>query len=343
MGVLVVPCCWGWVFILYFKMPQEKKFVEVGRVVHITSGPSAGEIGCIVDIIDAKRLLVDGPKMPRREIKLKDMFLTRILLKMEKALSHKPLMALWKKFLVDQRYAKTVHAQRLEKKAKREACTDFEFFKVRMASRQMNKIIENSVKNLTEKYPRALAKMERKRRVDMGVKLGYRKVKQLTPEERAVKDAREKIMNENRKTKSQIAYKLKKEDRARRAAANKERIAKKKASGALKIRAPLPKDKDGKTKRVHKVNKTPNTPHVSSVKLFRRARDADRKSKAELRAKTTQALQENRAAIKKAKSEGVPAPKKLRLKAVVPKRSTVKKQTKKRQEANKAKAAAAAE
>merc|ERR1711915_67259 len=223
-------------------MPQEKKFVEVGRVVHVTSGPSAaGEIGCIVDIIDAKRFLVDGPRMQRCEIKLKDMFLTRILLKIEKAIAHKPLMAMWKKFLVDERYKRTIHAQRLEKKAKREACTDYEFFKVRMAARQINKIVENSVKNLTEKYPRAMAKMERKRRIDMGVALGYRQVKKLTPEEKAVKEAREKIIRENRKVKSQIAYELKKKARAKRAEVNKARIAKKKEKNTLKVRKPLAK------------------------------------------------------------------------------------------------------
>jgi len=162
-------------------MPQPKKYVEVGRVVHVTSGPRAGGLGCIVDIIDANRFLVDGPKMPRCEIKLKDMFLTRIVLKIEKALSHVSLLAAWKKFLVDERYQRTDHAQRLAKKEKRAACTDFEFFKVRLAARQMNKIVNNSVKNLTEKYPRALAKMERKRRIDMGVALGFRKLKKTYP------------------------------------------------------------------------------------------------------------------------------------------------------------------
>jgi len=321
-------------------MPQEKKYVEVGRVVHVTTGPHAGQIGCIIDIIDAKRLLVDGPKMPRCEIKLKDMFLTRIHLKVEKALSHKLLMAMWDKYLVEDRYKKTVHAQRLEKKAKREACTDFEFFKVRLAGRQINKILDNSVKNLSEKYPRALVKMERKRRIDMGVKLGYRKEKKLTPEEKAVKDAREKITKENKRVKAQNAQKLKKEARAKRALLNKARLAKKIEAGKLKVRAPLPKDAEGKTKRVRKINKSPTAPHVSSVKAFRRARDADRKQKSDIRKSTTKALQENRAAIKKAKADGVKAPAKLKIKAVQPKRSTHKKLIKKKQEAKKAAAAA---
>jgi len=259
----------------FVEMPQEKKLVEVGRVVHITTGPCAGEIGAIVDIIDAKRLLVDGPRMPRREIKLKDMFLTRILLKIEKACSAKTLYAKWEKAAVDMRYKNTDHAKRLEKKAKRAAMTDFEFFKVRTAARTANKIKANCIKNLKEKYPRALAKMERSRRIDMGVKLGYRVVKQLTPEEKAVKEAREKIIRANRKLKSSEAYKLKKEKRAATAAKRKARLAKKKASPDFKPKKTVPKEK-----RVSHENKNPTTPHVSSVKEFRKS--------------NTQALQANR-------------------------------------------------
>lgn len=322
-------------------------------MVHIATGPCAGQVGCIVDIIDAKRFLVDGPSMLRCEIKLKDMFLTRILLPTgvktlpngekvkDRTISPKTLMALWSSKLVDERYKRTTHAQRLEKKAKREACTDYEFFKVRVAARQINKIVENSVKNLTEKYPRAMAKMERKRRIDMGVALGYRQVKKLTPEEKAVKEAREKIIRENRKVKSQIAYELKKKARAKRAEVNKARIAKKKEKNTLKVRKPLAKDESGKNIRKSNENKTPTTPHVSSVKLFRRARDADRKEKATRRRVITKSLQENRAAIKKAVSAGTKPPRKLSAKTIQPKRSTQKKQIKKSQEAKVAAAAAA--
>merc|ERR1711962_342766 len=329
MGVYIGGC--GCVYI----MPQEKKFVEVGRVVHVTTGPNAGEIGSIVDIIDAKRLLVDGPRMPRCEVKLKDMFLTRILLKIEKAVSHKALLAVWSKSLVDERYKRTVHAQRLEKKAKRAACTDFDYFKVRMASRQINKIVENSVRNLTEKYPRALAKMERKRRIDMGVRLGFRKVKDLTPEEKKVKAAREKIIRENRKVKAQEAIKAKKEARVKRSAARKTKLEAKKKSETFTPRKPLPKDASGKSIRVHNKNKTPTVPHVSSVKAFRRARDSERKEKAQKRQKVTQALQKNRAEIKKAVAAGKTPPRKIKAKAVAPKRSTIKKQINKKQEAKK--------
>jgi len=304
-------------------------------VVHITTGPCAGEIGAIVDIIDAKRLLVDGPRMPRREIKLKDMFLTRILLKIEKACSAKTLYAKWEKAAVDMRYKNTDHAKRLEKKAKRAAMTDFEFFKVRTAARTANKIKANCIKNLKEKYPRALAKMERSRRIDMGVKLGYRVVKQLTPEEKAVKEAREKIIRANRKLKSSEAYKLKKEKRAATAAKRKARLAKKKASPDFKPKKTVPKEK-----RVSHKNKSPTTPHVSSVKEFRRERDAARKAAATARKSNTQALQANRAEIKKAVAAGKKAPHKIASKATRPTRTAVKATLKKRAAAKAAAAAA---
>merc|ERR1712212_1322187 len=61
----------------------------------------------------------------------------------------------------------TAHAKHLEKMRKRAACTDFEYFKVRSASRQANKIKGNCLKNLKANHPRALAKMERKKRAKL--------------------------------------------------------------------------------------------------------------------------------------------------------------------------------
>jgi len=301
-------------------MPQSKKLVELGRVVHITTGPAAGNVGAIVDIIDAKRLLVDSPRMTRQEIKLKDVFLTRIMLDITDVPSHKDLVEMWNRKMIDTRYNMTVHAKHLEKMKRRAACTDFEYFKVRTVSRQANKIKANCLKNLNANHPRAMAKMERKRRVDMGVALGYRTVKKLTPEEKAVKDARQKILHANRVTKSKEYFKAKKEKRAKNAEVRKARLARKKAAGKLKERKPVPKES-----RKRKINKTPSEPQVTTLKAFRKQRDADRKSAAAFRKEHSKALQENRAAIKAAVKAGTKPPHKLRVKKILPKSSTLKK------------------
>jgi len=332
-------------------MVQPKKLVELGRVVHITTGPCAGEIGAIVDIIDAKRILVDGPRITRQEIKLKNMFLTRIMLKYNDVLSHKALIELWERNLVDMRYKRTVHAQRLQKLEKRAACTDFEYFKVRCAARSANKIKENALKNLHAKHPRALAKMERSRRINMGVKLGYRTVKTLTDEEKAVKAAREKIIRANMKTKSIEYKKAKKEKRAKIAEARKARNALKKEKREKENKTgadgeppcPVELGKPGKSKELKpkkRSPKTPKPPRMSSVRLFRKQRDDARKAAADFRKTHTKELQENRAARKAAVAAGTKPPRLLKAKTIKPKRSTVRKAIKKAQDAKQAAAIA---
>jgi len=301
-------------------MPQEKKLVELGRVVHVTTGPAAGNVGAIVDIIDAKRLLVDGPSMKRQEIKLKDVFLTRILMGIDDVPSQKAFIQMWEKKMIDTRYQMTAHAKHLEKMRKRAACTDFEYFKVRSASRQANKIKGNCLKNLKANHPRALAKMERKKRVDMGVALGYRTAKQLTPEEKSVKEAREKIIRANRFAKTKAYVQAKKEKRAKLAEARKARLAKKKAAGKLKEREFVPKEKRNK-----KTSSTPAEPKLTVVKSFRVERDARRKSASQLRVSHVKELQANRAAIKAAVKAGTKPPHKIRVKKLQPKPSTTKK------------------
>jgi len=278
-------------------MVQAKKLVELGRVVHVTTGPAAGNVGAIVDIIDAKRLLVDGPKMTRQEVKLRDVFLTRIMLEITDVPSQKEFAQMWVKNLIDERYKRTTHAKHLEKMQRRAACTDFEYFKVRCAARQANKIKANCLKNLKANAPRALAKMDRKRRIDMGVALGYRTVKQLTPEEKAVKAAREKIIKANRRTQAKEHIKAKKEKRQKKREVRKARLARKKEAGTLKEREFVPKED-----RVKKA-KSVREPKVSSLEAYRKKRDETRKSNATLRKTHTKKLQENRAAIKD-KKEG---------------------------------------
>ncbi|GMC34463.1 unnamed protein product [Saccharomyces cerevisiae] len=54
------------------------RLVEVGRVVLIKNGQSAGKLAAIVEIIDQKKVLIDGPKagVPRQAINLGQVVLT---------------------------------------------------------------------------------------------------------------------------------------------------------------------------------------------------------------------------------------------------------------------------
>ena len=53
--------------------------LELGRVVYVNYGPDAGRIGVVVDIINANRVIVDGPSLgvTRKAISVKRLELTK--------------------------------------------------------------------------------------------------------------------------------------------------------------------------------------------------------------------------------------------------------------------------
>jgi len=55
-----------------------KRFVEVGRVVLLKSGPFEGKIAVIVEIIDHNRAIIEGPStaVPRQSFPYRHLILT---------------------------------------------------------------------------------------------------------------------------------------------------------------------------------------------------------------------------------------------------------------------------
>ncbi len=57
------------------------KFVEIGRVVRVHSGPYRGQLAVIVDVVDQSRALINGPHMKRHIVSLRNIVLTPIVSK----------------------------------------------------------------------------------------------------------------------------------------------------------------------------------------------------------------------------------------------------------------------
>jgi len=121
------------------------RMVEVGRVV-LFSKPSlyAGKIAVIVEIIDHKRILVEGPSedlsqiVPRHSAQLSNVALTPIVMTdLPRAIGTGPLIAKWKKQEVDKKWAETTFSKNRDKSAKRRALNDFERFKVMRLRKQV--------------------------------------------------------------------------------------------------------------------------------------------------------------------------------------------------------------
>ncbi|KAL1955809.1 hypothetical protein VTO42DRAFT_8048 [Malbranchea cinnamomea] len=119
------------------------KLVEVGRVVLIRRGPYTGKIAAIVEIIDHKRVLVDGPSgnkdqvVPRQSIPLAHVTLTSIVIpKLPRAAGTGPVSRLWEKNEIDQKWSESSYAKKKAQQERRRNLTDFERFKVMRLKKQ---------------------------------------------------------------------------------------------------------------------------------------------------------------------------------------------------------------
>jgi len=119
--------------------------VTVGRVV-VFSAPSKyeGRIAVIVEIIDPKRVLVDGPsdkegsRVPRHEAPLASLQLTNIIInKLPRAIRTGSLTKKWKEAEVDKKWSEGEFSKSRVQSSKRRALTDFERFKVLRLKKQV--------------------------------------------------------------------------------------------------------------------------------------------------------------------------------------------------------------
>ncbi|MCJ1355809.1 MAG: hypothetical protein MMC33_005801 [Icmadophila ericetorum] len=115
------------------------RFVEVGRVILFLNGPHAGRLAAIVEIIDHKRILVDGPSaaVPRHAISLQNVILTPLVLpKLPRAIGTGPLAKAWGKEGIDEKWNQSAWAKKREQREKRKGLSDFERFKVMRLKKQ---------------------------------------------------------------------------------------------------------------------------------------------------------------------------------------------------------------
>ncbi|GAM82872.1 hypothetical protein ANO11243_008580 [Dothideomycetidae sp. 11243] len=122
---------------------SEWRNVQVGRVVLFSRGPYAGKLATIVEIIDHKRVLVDGPSaesdsiVPRHASPLAHVSLTPIVIeKIPRAAGHGAVKAAWEKAEVEKKWNNSTWAKSRAQSARRRQLTDFERFKVMRLRKQ---------------------------------------------------------------------------------------------------------------------------------------------------------------------------------------------------------------
>ncbi|CAE6369371.1 unnamed protein product [Rhizoctonia solani] len=125
-----------------------KRFVEVGRVVLLTNGPSQGKIAVVVEIIDHNRAIIDGPTsgVPRQAFQYRHLVLTPLTVKgLPRGAGSGTVKKYVEKTDVVAKWDASSWAKKRASVAKRRTLNDFERFSVLVYKKQRRDSVRKSL------------------------------------------------------------------------------------------------------------------------------------------------------------------------------------------------------
>ncbi|KAF8548891.1 hypothetical protein OG21DRAFT_1488996 [Imleria badia] len=125
-----------------------QRFVEVGRVVLLNAGPSAGNIAVIAEIIDHNRAIVDGPttSVPRQSYPYRHLSLTPLrLTKLPRAAGTGVIRKQLEKEGTVARWENSAWAKKRTAIQKRRSLNDFARFEVMLAKKARRDVVRKSL------------------------------------------------------------------------------------------------------------------------------------------------------------------------------------------------------
>ncbi|KAF8904055.1 ribosomal protein L14-domain-containing protein [Gymnopilus junonius] len=125
-----------------------KRFVEVGRVVLLKSGPSAGNIAVITEIIDHNRAIIDGPttSVPRQSYPYKHLTLTPLrVAKLPRGARSGAVKKFIEKESIVERWNQSAWAKKRAAISKRRSLNDFGRFQILVAKKQRRDLVRKIV------------------------------------------------------------------------------------------------------------------------------------------------------------------------------------------------------
>ncbi|KAJ6468439.1 60S ribosomal protein L14 [Mycena sanguinolenta] len=125
-----------------------KRFVEVGRVVLLKSGPFSGKIAVIAEIIDHNRAIIDGPTtgVTRQSFPYKHLTLTPLTLtKLPRGAGSGVIKKQLEKEAIVEKWDKSSWAQKRAALEKRRSLNDFGRFGVMLAKKARRDVVRKSI------------------------------------------------------------------------------------------------------------------------------------------------------------------------------------------------------
>ncbi|CAG0923073.1 unnamed protein product [Notodromas monacha] len=142
------------------------KLVQVGRVCLLQKGSQSGKIVSIVEIVDGKRFLVDGPEsgVHRRAVRANEIHLTKFVLRYPAGCNTKTVRKAWKDSGLTEKWKATRLYQKIENSKKKAAMGDLDRFKLYVAKQRRNRLVKRTYYPLLKKNRKlALEKKKKKR------------------------------------------------------------------------------------------------------------------------------------------------------------------------------------
>lgn len=121
------------------------RFVQIGRVARVIYGPQEGKIATIVDILNDKRVLIDGENVERQIIPIRRLQLTKQMAGIKRGTRTNKVKAIFKKEKIAQNYADSSIGKSYAAQARRESLNDFERHKVVVLRRKLSKLTRAKV------------------------------------------------------------------------------------------------------------------------------------------------------------------------------------------------------
>ena len=117
-----------------------KSNIEIGKVVFIVYGPSSEKIGVIIDILDKKRCLIDGP-CGRQIINIKRIELTTLRLDLKNKSTSKDIKQKFVQNNVLKNWCHTSKGKNLLKKISKRNLSNFDHFKFMIGKKHLSRLL----------------------------------------------------------------------------------------------------------------------------------------------------------------------------------------------------------
>lgn len=132
----------------------QSRCVEIGRVALVNFGPELGKLCVIVDVVDTKRALVDGPTtgVQRQQMPFTRLSLTEFVLPVKRNQKSKNVAKIFDEHEIVKKWNNSPAGQHHASKVRRANLTDFERFKLMVAQKKKSLALKRELKKIKPKH-----------------------------------------------------------------------------------------------------------------------------------------------------------------------------------------------